>query len=47
MGTQAHPEASNYFCNTDITNLNSNEISSIQNDGGRLIQRFCQHFNLI
>jgi GMP synthase-like glutamine amidotransferase len=47
MGTQAHPEASNYFCTTDITNLNSNEISAIQNDGARFIQRFFQHFNLI
>lgn len=47
MGTQAHPEASNYFCTTDITNLQAPEISSIQKDGTALIRRFFSHFNLI
>ena len=47
MGTQAHPEASDYFCTTDITNLNSLEINGVQKDGGRLIQKFFQHFKLI
>lgn len=47
MGTQAHPEASDYFCTTDITNLNSPEIGALQTDGARLIQRFFQHFKLI
>lgn len=47
LGTQAHPEASEYFCTTDITNLNESEIKAIQLDGGRLIQRFFQHFKII
>ena len=47
MGTQAHPEASDFFCTTDITNLNSIEIRHTQKDGGRLIQRFFQQFKLI
>lgn len=47
LGTQAHPEASDYFCTTDITNLNPTEIAALQLDGGRLIQRFFQHFKLI
>ena len=47
MGTQAHPEASDYFCTNDITNLNLSEIGAIQKDGARLIQRFFQHFKLI
>ncbi len=47
MGTQAHPEASHFFCSTDITNLNSLEISHIQKDGSRLIKSFFQHFKLI
>jgi GMP synthase-like glutamine amidotransferase len=47
MGTQAHPEASDFFCTTDITNLNSLEINEVKKDGGRLIQKFFQHFKLI
>ncbi len=47
MGTQAHPEASEYFATNDITNLQAPEISMIQNDGARLIQRFFQNFDLI
>lgn len=47
MGTQAHPEASDYFCRTDITNLNPSEIKAIQRDGSLLINRFFQHFKLI
>lgn len=47
MGTQAHPEASDYFSTYDITNLQGSEISTIQKDGTRLIHRFFQHFNLI
>lgn len=47
MGTQAHPEASGYFCTTDITNLQAAEISNIQTDGSDLIRRFFAHFKLI
>ena len=47
MGTQAHPEASDYFCTTDIDNLSSSEIALIQKDGARLIQRFFQQFKII
>lgn len=47
MGTQAHPEASNYFCAHDITNMQSPEISLVQTDGSRLIRRFFKHFDLI
>lgn len=46
MGTQTHPEASDYFCTTDIVNLNPSEIKSLQIDGARLIQRFFDHFKL-
>lgn len=47
MGTQAHPEASAYFCTTDITNLQDPEISAIQKDGGALIKRFFAQFQII
>ncbi|MBA2403742.1 MAG: gamma-glutamyl-gamma-aminobutyrate hydrolase family protein [Bdellovibrionales bacterium] len=47
MGTQAHPEASNYFCLTDINNLNQPDIEALQKDGGAIIRRFFQHFKLI
>lgn len=47
LGTQAHPEASDHFCTDDINNLNPDEIRLIRTDGGRLIQRFFQHFQLI
>lgn len=47
MGTQAHPEASDYFCSSDINNLNPPEILQVQTDGRRLIQRFFKHFQLI
>lgn len=47
MGTQAHPEASAFFCTTDITNLQDREISSIQKDGGALIRRFFAQFKII
>jgi GMP synthase-like glutamine amidotransferase len=47
MGTQAHPEASDYFCTTDITNLNSLEIDGLKKDGGRFIQKFFQHYKVI
>ncbi len=47
MGTQAHPEASDYFCTTDIDNLSSSEIALVQKDGARLIQRFFQQFKII
>lgn len=47
LGTQAHPEASDYFANTDINNLNPDEILLIRKDGGKLIQRFFQHFKFI
>lgn len=47
LGTQAHPEASDYFCTTDITNLNPEEVRCIQEHGNLLIRRFFQHFKLI
>jgi GMP synthase-like glutamine amidotransferase len=47
MGTQAHPEASGYFCTSDITNLQATEISNIQKDGGALIRRFFAQFKII
>lgn len=47
MGTQAHPEASDYFCRTDIQDLNQKEITALQEGGGQLIKRFFQHFKLI
>jgi len=47
MGTQAHPEASAFFCTSDITNLNPIEIETVQKDGGRLIQKFFQYHKLI
>lgn len=47
MGTQAHPEASDYFCRTDIEGLSSDEIAALQEGGGQLIKRFFQHFKLI
>ena len=40
LGTQAHPEASDYFCHNDITNLNESEIASVQKSGTALIKRF-------
>lgn len=47
MGTQAHPEASDFFCVNDITNLQTPEIAVVQNDGGVLIKQFFSHFNLL
>ena len=47
MGSQPHPEASDYFCSTDMENLTSEQIELVKRDGGRLIQRFFQHFQLI
>lgn len=47
MGTQAHPEASDSFCTTDITNVDALGIGSLQKDGGHLIQRFFQHYKII
>jgi GMP synthase-like glutamine amidotransferase len=47
MGTQAHPEASDYFCHHDIHNLTVAEIEAAKKDGELLIQRFFQHFKII
>jgi GMP synthase-like glutamine amidotransferase len=47
MGTQPHPEVSDYFCVTDIDNLTPDEIQLVKQDGGRLILRFFKHFQLI
>jgi GMP synthase-like glutamine amidotransferase len=47
MGTQAHPEASDHFCTTDIDNLSPPEIAQLQKDGARLIYRFFQHFKIV
>jgi GMP synthase-like glutamine amidotransferase len=46
LGTQAHPEASAHFCQTDITNLTAEEIDRVQRDGGNMILRFFQHFGV-
>ena len=47
MGTQAHPESSRHFCQTDIQNLSLDEIDLIQRDGSRLIKAFFNHFGII
>jgi len=47
MGTQAHPEASDSFCTTDITNVDALGVGNLQKDGGHLIQRFFQHYKII
>ncbi len=47
MGTQAHPEASEHFCTTDIQNLTPSQRKAVRLDGDRLILRFFQHFKLI
>lgn len=47
MGTQAHPEASDYFCRTDIQDLSQQDIAALQEGGGQLIKRFFQHFKLV
>ncbi len=47
MGTQAHPEASLSFCQTDIKDLKNEEISKLQKSGEKLIKKFFHHFDLI
>jgi len=47
LGTQAHPEASDHFCMSDIANLNEAQVSAIRGGGSALIQRFFKHFKLI
>jgi GMP synthase-like glutamine amidotransferase len=47
MGTQAHPEASGYFCKNDIAELSLEETKIIQEDGARLISKFFEHFQII
>jgi GMP synthase-like glutamine amidotransferase len=47
LGTQAHPEASDFFCESDIKNLSLDEKILIRRDGARFIQRFFEHFRLI
>ena len=43
LGTQAHPEASNFFCHNDITNLSESEIGVVQKGGASLIKRFFEY----
>jgi len=43
LGTQSHPEASNYFCHHDITNLSESEIGVVQKGGTSLIKRFFEY----
>lgn len=47
MGTQAHPEASDYFCHTDIQGMSADEIKLVEKGGADLIVRFFKHFQLI
>lgn len=47
LGTQAHPEASSYFCQHDIQNLTISEEKLTQDDGERLIRRFFEYFHII
>lgn len=43
MGTQAHPEASAYFCKKSAQ-LNDNKIAKVQADGARLIHNFFKYY---
>jgi GMP synthase-like glutamine amidotransferase len=47
LGVQPHPEASDFFCRSDIGNVSASEQSLLQKDGKSLISRFFQHFNLM
>jgi GMP synthase-like glutamine amidotransferase len=40
LSTQGHPEASHYFCQSDIKTLSADEISLGRRDGAELIKRF-------
>lgn len=44
LGTQAHPEASFYFLNHDIQNLDQAQQLQVHQDGAELISRFFKHF---
>jgi GMP synthase-like glutamine amidotransferase len=46
LGTQAHPEASDAFCQENIKNLSPEDKAIAQEDGRVLIQRFMQYFDL-
>ncbi|GEM_PF-3140010 len=46
LTTQAHPEASLYFCDNDIGILNQDEIHVGRNDGQRLLKKFYESFLL-
>lgn len=47
IGTQGHPEASDYFCKEDIKILSDEEQKLAQNDGRSLILRFFKHFQIL
>ncbi len=47
LGTQGHPEASDYFCSEDIKILSHEEQKVAQKDGKQLILRFFEHFEII
>lgn len=46
IGTQGHPEASDYFCEVDIQVLSPDDKSLGQKDGEHLIRRFVQYYQL-
>lgn len=46
LGIQAHPEASDYFCQEDIKNLTPMEKEIAQRDGHRFIKGFLASFDL-
>jgi GMP synthase-like glutamine amidotransferase len=47
LGTQAHPEASDFFCLQDITALSLDETLLARKDGEKLIRRFLEFYHLL
>lgn len=46
LTTQAHPEASRFFCSFDIPLSDPNHIELAYHDGGKLIARFLEYYKL-
>lgn len=46
LTTQAHPEASRYFCQSDIQNLDAKDASLARGHGQGMIKKFFTHFGI-
>jgi GMP synthase-like glutamine amidotransferase len=47
LTTQAHPEASKYFCSFDIQNLSQDEEDLVRKDGKTFIKNFLNYYKVL